>query len=67
LQNTTQKSLVHTLKSSLTAVNGYLQLIEANLQVESIDREKLIALVNKAKDSCHTLENRLESVEKDSK
>lgn len=56
------KSL-HSLKSSLTIVYGYLQLIEKEISNNSEDKNKLLELVEKAKDASTSLEKRISEIE----
>ena len=65
--NQNLKIKVHKTKSAITVISGYLQMLNANL-VKSEDPEfieKNQKLIQKANDSCTSLLEQIQSIEKD--
>lgn len=58
-----EKSPLHGLKSNLTVIYGYLQLIETAFNSPSIDRDKIVTLINKAKESTLKLGQDINDIE----
>lgn len=58
------KKDLHNLKSSLTAILGYLQLIEYKIKaVNPEEKEKILDLVKKATESSKYLEDQIKTME----
>lgn len=61
------KSKIHKTKSAITVISGYLQMLNANLmkseEPEFIEQNQ--KLIQKASDSCTSLLEQIQSIEKD--
>ncbi len=61
------KAKIHKTKSSITVISGYLQMLNANLmkseELEFIEKNQ--KLIQKASDSCTSLLEQIQSIEKD--
>ena len=66
-KNQNLKSKVHKTKSSITVISGYLQMLRANInKADNSDFiEKNQKLVQKASDSCASLLEQIQSIERD--